>query len=127
MDTGVAVMEFLHEKKPFSDDLDYLRTIHRNIELALWKLHKVERTLEASLRWLEEAVAGVSQRSDLDGVDALASKYSREGSLLRIWLQTFPEAEALTKSKGRFIEWYVEILLDVERSVLERDGGSSRS
>jgi hypothetical protein len=112
--TAAEVLSYSHKNTPLANELTHLRTVHRNFELSLWKLFKLEGTLETGLRWLEQTVAEVTERSDLDGTEALAAKYSREGGLLRRWLQTFPESESCpSKSKHHFIEWYVERLLDV--------------
>ena len=113
------ILEGLNYYKLMADDIILLRTLHRKFEHFLARLPKLLCNLVAGLEFLEEAVAQVSERSNLDGSAALASKYSREGGLFRRWIQTFPEVEnGLVDSKSRYIEWYVETVLDIG---VERD------
>ncbi|KAH7081333.1 hypothetical protein BKA63DRAFT_588745 [Paraphoma chrysanthemicola] len=112
--TATRILEYSLYNFPLVDDLNHLYVMHRELELSLWKVYKSANVLEAGLQWLEGAVAKVVRRSDLDGADALASKYSREGGLLRRWIQTFPESEGRSaKSKLHFIEGYVAKVLEV--------------
>jgi hypothetical protein len=112
--TAVRILEYPLYNFPLVDDWNHLHDIHREFDLSLWKQYKSANVLETGLQWLEGAVAKVVRRSDLDGADALASKYSREGGLLRCWIQTLPESDSRSaKSKLYFIEGYVERVLEV--------------
>ncbi|KAH7091459.1 hypothetical protein FB567DRAFT_617063 [Paraphoma chrysanthemicola] len=112
--TATRILEYSLYNFPLADDLNHLYVMHRGFEISLWKLQKSANILETGLQWLEGAVAKVVRRSDLDGADALASKHSREGGLLRRWIQTFPESDSRSaKSKLHFIEGYVEKVLEV--------------
>jgi len=71
-------------------------------------LAKPLRNLEAGLVWVEEQVAKLAERSDLDGTEALAAKHSREGNIFRMWIQTFLEIEhGVVKSKSAYTEAFV--------------------
>jgi hypothetical protein len=108
------VLEDMKFYQPLPDDCEFLRTILRKFELSLFKMPKACRTLIDGLQWLEDAVAAVLERSDLDGGDALASPFTREGGILRGWIQTLPELDSeVVEMKSRYTEWYVDRLLDI--------------
>jgi hypothetical protein len=111
---AVDILEDMKYYEPLPDDIEFRRTVLRKFELSLYKLPKSCRALQDVLQWLEDAVEAVSERSDLDGSEALAAKYSREGGLFRRWIQTLPEVGSLPmESKSRYMEWYVDRVLDV--------------
>lgn len=110
-DSILNELRFYH---PLPDDCDFLRTVLRKFELSLLKMPKACRTLLEGLHWLEESIDAVMERSDLDGSEALFSAFTREGGLLRRWIQTLPELDSeVPEMKLRYIEWYADRLLDI--------------
>ncbi|CAN9456888.1 unnamed protein product [Alternaria alternata] len=91
------------------EDIDRLRILESGSEVALSLLANSLPNLESALAWVEEQVADVADRSDIDGSDNLAAKHSREGGLFRRWIQTFPEIELGTvQSQSEFTEGFVD-------------------
>lgn len=113
-DVAVDILKDLNNYEPITDDPDFLRIVHCKFELSLLKAPKALRTLVEGLEWIEGIVAEVADRFELDGSEALASKFSREGSLFRRWMLTLPEFhDDFVESKSKYIEWYVERLFEV--------------
>jgi hypothetical protein len=88
--------------------IDELRRLCLESGIVFRKSWKQLDNLEIVLEWAQGAVSDLSGRSDLDGVESLEAKHSREGSLFRRWIQTFPEIQhELVKSKHEYIECWV--------------------
>ena len=91
------------------EDIDRLRILESGSEVTLSLLVNSLSNLESALAWVEEYVADLADRSDIDGSDNLAAKHSREGGLFRRWIQTFPEIELGTvQSQSEFTEGFVD-------------------
>lgn len=112
-DTVLGIMSDLELHQPLPDDTEFLRTIYKKIELLLETVPRACYTLLDGLEWLEDAVAGIVARSELDGSGLLLSRFTREGGLIRRWILTLPELHYDDSNKARFIEWYVDRLLDI--------------
>lgn len=111
-DTATEVLDDLNSHQPLPDDIDFLRALQRKFEAAFDKLSKPYQVVSVALRWLQETVADVHKRAELDGAEALAAPFSREGGLFRRWISTLPEADSdYVKSKSSYIEWYAQTLL----------------
>jgi hypothetical protein len=111
--TAANVLEELNNHRPLGGDTDILRTINRRFEVSLSKLQAPLQAIEVALKWLEKTIAEVAARSKIDISEELASRYSREGGLLRLWIRTLPEmALGLVGTRSAYTEWYVERLLD---------------
>lgn len=91
------------------ENVDQLRELEAECELTLSQLAKPLRNLEAGLVWVEEQVAKLAERSDLDRIESLAAKHSREGNMFRMWIHTFLEIEhGVVKSKSTYAEAFVD-------------------
>ncbi|CAO2654002.1 Nn.00g107350.m01.CDS01 [Neocucurbitaria sp. VM-36] len=116
-DINNTTVEILNTIKLYcrgSMDVDFLKASNQKFDVSYAKLTKVGRILHEGIIWLEDAVARVAERSKQDGSDMLAIEYSREGSLFRRWMQTFPEVECgLVASKSKFIQDSADSLLEV--------------
>lgn len=111
-ETADEVLDDLKSHQPLPDDIDFLRTLHCKFELAFDNLNKPCQVVLVALRWLQETVADVNKRAELDGAEALAAPFSREGGLFRRWISTLPEADGgYVQSKLSYIEWYAQTLL----------------
>ena len=96
------------------EDFAFLRSAHLRFDISFARLDKPLRSLRLELDWVESTVANIAGRSNVDGSQALAAKFSLEGGLLRRWMQTFLEIErGYAKSKSDYIESYVACILDV--------------
>jgi hypothetical protein len=112
-DAAVNVLEDLRYYRPLANDVDSLRILDRKFDQVFGRLEKPFRNAKVALRWLVEKVEYVSARAKLDASEALASSYSREGSLFRRWISTLPEADRnLGRTKLAYIEWYAHTVLD---------------
>lgn len=111
-DAAVNVLQDLKYYQPLADDVHFLRSVDREFDHAFAKVHKPFRNAKVALRWLVESVKEVSVRADLDASEALASTYSREGSLIRRWISTLPEPNCRSgRRKLEYIEEYVQLVL----------------
>jgi hypothetical protein len=133
-DAAVNVLEDLRYYRPLANDVDFLRTIDRKFDQIFGRLEKPFRNAKVALRWLVEEVKDVGARAELDASEALASSYSREGSLFRRWISTLPEADRNSgRTKLAYTEWYARTILaeGVEKeaywSMLENLNGSRSS
>jgi hypothetical protein len=114
-DAANEVLEKVRGAKETAPDIDGLRILESGCEVTLSQLPKPLRNLEAALLWAEEQVAKLVDRSDLDGAETLAAKHSREGSMFRMWIQTFLEVEhRVVKSKSAYTEAFVDGMMGGE-------------
>jgi hypothetical protein len=90
---ATEVLDNINACNVASKTIEQLRTLENKCAVALSKLFKPTRNLEAGLSWLEESVERLAERSDEDASKNLLVKHSREGSLFRRWIQTFLEIE----------------------------------
>jgi hypothetical protein len=92
-----------------SKTMNQLRTLEIDCSSTLDKLSKPMRTVEAGLLWLEGEAARLAERSDQDSSESLLLKHSREGGLLRRWIQTFLEIEhGVVWNKSEYTEQCVD-------------------
>jgi hypothetical protein len=99
------VMGKIDECESTTKTMDELHSLCLESGIAFRKLWKQLNNLEIVLEWAQGAVSDLSGRSHLDGVEPLEAKHSREGSLFRRWIQTFPEIQyELVKSKHEYME-----------------------
>ncbi|KAL1794336.1 hypothetical protein ACET3X_007757 [Alternaria dauci] len=111
--TANEVLKELKMNKNKPEDVHRLRSLESGLEITLSQLAKPLRILENALVWVEEQVAHLTRRSNLDGSDNLAAKHSREGGLFRIWIQSFPEIEwGSVELKSNFTESFVVAVLE---------------
>lgn len=107
-----------------SHDLASLKRSMENIQREIESLTRELNTLNATLIWLRNKVgqlnliastaASLSQVDSNNGdedAERLAEKFSREGSLFRTWIWTFPEVERGIAG-GDFVEEYAQQLLE---------------
>ncbi|KAI4614056.1 hypothetical protein J4E80_006746 [Alternaria sp. BMP 0032] len=115
-DAAYAVLQkWVISRGTAPENVDQLRVLEAECELTLSQLAKPLRNLEAGLVWVEEQVAKLAERSDLDGTEALAAKHSREGNIFRMWVQTFLEIEhGVVKSKSAYTEAFVDGVVEDE-------------
>ncbi|KAH6865200.1 hypothetical protein BKA58DRAFT_462849 [Alternaria rosae] len=105
----VVLQKWVLSRGTTPENIDQLRELEAECELTLSQLAKPLRNLEAGLVWVEEQVAKLAERSDLDGTEMLAAKHSREGNMFRMWVQTFLEIEhGVVKSKSAYTEAFVD-------------------
>ena len=116
-DAAYAVLQkWVLSRGTAPENVDQLRVLEAECELTLSQLAKPLRNLEAGLLWVEEQVAKLAKRSDLDGTDLLAAKHSREGNIFRMWVQTFLEIEhGVVKSKPAYTEAFVDGAVEDEK------------
>ncbi|CAG5185510.1 uncharacterized protein ALTATR162_LOCUS11326 [Alternaria atra] len=107
-----GILTRLKANKTTPKNVDRLRILESGFEVVLSQLPKPLCNLEAALLWVEEQVANLTERSELDGSVNLAAKHSREGGLFRIWIQTFLEIEyGMVESKSDYTEGFVDAVL----------------
>jgi hypothetical protein len=114
MGLAATILDELKRHQPLTDDLGTLRLMVCQFDVCLARIPKLYHTATASMEWLRDAVNDVAARIQVDGSEALAQKYSREGGLIRRWMLTLTEVEnGKVEERAEYIEWYVDRLLDV--------------
>jgi hypothetical protein len=118
MDVYNGVIEVLDDIEAWavpSKTIEQLRKLEDRCCVALEKLSKPMRSVEAGVLWLEGEVVKLAERSDQDASESLLVKHSREGSLFRRWIQTFLEIEhGVVWNKSEYTEQYVDKMVSGE-------------
>ncbi|KAF2846750.1 hypothetical protein T440DRAFT_222759 [Plenodomus tracheiphilus IPT5] len=113
--TAVEVLDQIEALQHIDNNtnVDLVRANAADTEMKLFKLEATFHNLKIGLEWLEKAVQELADRSVVDGSEALAAKFSREGSLFRRWIQTFLEVEkGVVGPKAAYTEVYIQQVLE---------------
>jgi hypothetical protein len=114
MGLAATILDELDRHQPLTDDLGTLHLMIYQFDVFLARIPKLYHTATASMEWFRDTVNDVAARAHVDGSEALAQKYSREGGLIRRWMMTLTEVEnGKAEERAKYIEWYVDRLLDV--------------